>query len=368
MNRIQIRISAIGILPQLRIFFPSVCWPRLYCLLFLLMPWGMLLGVGDKAAAEPTGWRAVPERPPISQLQESYLPPVTIQAIRFQIRDMPRRGSLQLREGERLDVSLRLHCRSAHWPTPPEILLQFEGEGPTIREAAELPGDLCDAVGAETLWHGGITPPRFMLNGNVTLSVYVRHPDSTAGEEPPRDNLLYRIPAHIYPAVVDSDIDLAKLHAVFGDDAQALRTRFRLGQSTQVRLSVPSNLPFTPRRLGIVSRIEYTAAHRQGEVVCMISLRTRDITPSTLMLHNGVHTGFGNRNYYVPDTTPTEKPPVFKRLPASDKNQAGEPYDTLLYWTVLDLPIENPEDLYRLEFQSLKPDGLLEVRDVLLLP
>lgn len=328
----------------------------------------VLLGVGIKATAEPTGWRAVPERPPIAQLQEPYLPPVTIQAIRFQIRDMPRRGSLHMREGERLDVSLRLECRSAHWPTPPEILLQLEGQGPTIREAAELPGDLCDAVGAEALWHGGITPPRFMLNGDVTLSVFVRHPDTTAGKESSRESLLYRIPAQIEPAVVDSDLDLAELHAVFGDDAQALRTRFRLGQNAQVHLSVPSNLPFTPRRLGIVSRIEYTATHRQGQVVCRVLLRTLEITPSTLLLHNGVHTGFGNRNYYVPDTTPTEKPPVFKRLPARGKNQAGEPYDSLLYWTVLDLPMENPEDLYRLEFESIKPDGLLEVRDVLLLP
>ena len=313
--------------------------------------------------ATDSEWITVHQRPPIAQLQELDAPKIMIIAIRFEQQGVVlNKLPLTFQEGETISFELKFECLAGHWEQPQELTLAIRGEGPNISQKYLLDMDLCSSPGSSTYFEGTITLPRYHINGDTTLSFQVA---SLQSEEDHR-NLLFLAPVRIAPALLDSNVTQEAINAVFTEDAIRLRSRFRLGKNASIEIPVPENLPFQPRRLGIISRIEYTSSHRQEEQVCRVQMMHAGEVSNTTYLRNGVHTGFGNIHYYPAGKIALKDIPIFDSWASRVPNMLGADYNIQLYYSIQNLPVGPAPKSIVLEY--IKPEGIMEVRDVLLLP
>ena len=263
-------------------------------------------------------------------------------------------------EGATLSAELFLR-RTGVIPPDAELQLHVQGTGPAYTGETAIGADAMEPGGVYTL--GMDVPlPRLRYSGQAVLTV-----QALETEDGPAPVTLFALPLMIEPALVDSDIEAAKLRETFGEPTQRLNHAVRLGPGAETVFPVLAEEQGEGwGGIGLVSRLEFSPHFERGQRVATLRFYRDGAVIETMPVLANTHTAFGNRDYYTELAKRPPGAPVFDSWDSDRLNEAGEPFDLHLFAGTFALPKPQEFDEIGLTYEA--DIGLLEVRDVVLLP
>lgn len=265
-----------------------------------------------------------------------------------------------IQEGNTLSAELFLR-RTGVIPPEANLQLHIQGTGPAYTGETAIDWEAMEPGGVYTL-EMELRLPRLRYSGDAALTV-----QALETEEDPEPATLFTLPLLIEPDLVDSDIEAAKLREAFGETAQRLNHAVRLGPGAETRFPVSAEQQGEPwGGIGLVSRLEFSPHFERGQRVATLRLYRDGALVKAMPVLANTHTAFGNRDYY-PELA--KRPPgalVFDSWDSGRPNEAGDPFDLHLFAGTFALP--EPLEFDRIGLRYEADIGLLEVRDVVLLP
>lgn len=326
-----------------------------------------LMALGGQATAEirPAPWGDAPvyERsaPSLHHFWHSPNWPLELIGANLSDGDRPLTGAQpRIPEGNTLSAELFLR-RTGVIPPEAKLQLHIQGTGPAYTGETAIDWDAMELGGVYTL--GMELPlPRLRYSGQAALTVRALE----AGGDP-APATLFTLPLMIEPALVDSDIETAKLREAFGETAQRLNHAVRLGPGAETLFPVPADRQGERwGGIGLVSRLEFSPHFERGQRVATLRLYRNGAVVKAMPVLANAHTAFGNRDYYTDLAKRPPGAPVFESWDAGRLNEAGEPFD--LYLFAGTFPLSEPLEFDGIGLAYDADIGLLEVRDVVLLP
>ena len=266
----------------------------------------------------------------------------------------------EIQEGTTLSAELFLR-RTGVVPPDAELQLHVQGTGPAYTGETAIDADAMELGGVYTL--GMELPlPRLRYSGQAVLTGQALEPENA-----PAPATLFTLPLMIEPALVDSNIDGAKLREAFGETAQRLNHAVRLGPGAETRFPVSAEQRGERwGGIGLVARLEFSPHFERGQRVATLRLYRDGAVVETIPVLANTHTAFGNRDYYTELAKRPPGAPVFDAWDSGRMNETGEPFDLYLFAGTFPLSESLEFDGIGLAYEA--DIGLLEVRDVVLLP
>ena len=266
----------------------------------------------------------------------------------------------EIPEGATLSAELFLR-RTGVIPPDAELQLHIQGTGPAYTGETAIDRDAMEPGGVYTL-DMEVPLPRLRYSGQAVLTV-----QALETEDGPAPVTLFTLPLMIEPALVDSDIEAAKLRETFGDTAQRLNHAVRLGPGAETVFPVPAEEQGEAwGGIGLVSRLEFSPHFERGQRAATLRFYRDGAVMETMPVLANRHTAFGNRDYYTELAKRPPGAPVFDSWDSGRPNEAGEPFDLYLFAGRFALPEPLEFDGIGLAYEA--DIGLLEVREVVLLP
>ncbi|MFP4172710.1 MAG: hypothetical protein ACLFV4_07330 [Candidatus Hydrogenedentota bacterium] len=269
-------------------------------------------------------------------------------------------GQPAIQEGNTLSAELFLR-RMGVLPAEAKLQLHIQGTGPAYTGETAIDWGAMEPGGVYT-WEMELRLPRLRYSGQAALKVQVLET-----EDDPAPATLFSLPLMIEPDLVDSDVDAAKLREAFGETAQRLNYAVRLGPGAETVFPLPAEQQGEPwGGIGLVSRLEFSPHFERGQRAATLRLYRDGAVIETMPVLANTHTAFGNRDYHTGLAKRPPGAPVFDSWDSDGLNEAGEPFELHLFAGTFALPEPLEFDGIGLEYEA--DIGLLEVRDVVLLP
>ncbi len=228
---------------------------------------------------------------------------------------------------------------------------EIRGSGPAI--VTEFPTGLADApLGSAVVESFSFSVPALRYSGNATLEIALSEPDRD-----PR--VLYRGPVRILPRIHPSSLDPEILRREFGRDARPLGVAFRLGRGADLVVPLPEDGSLIGG-LAVASRTDHHPHFQQGAAVARVTLLRAGEPVAAAVIAAGVSTSLANYDAYPTGTLPSKKIAVLESRD-SGRGYAIHTYAGRLAWG-------SPVAADAIRFEYLPDEGILEVRDLALLP